>query len=345
VINDVHAHLWPQCATFTKKGIHKRLLDAAVVLIRWGDWLKDKGIDVGFINGDLVHPRGFLYHQVYHVLRHAFQSIKQMGITLHAIPGNHDLDSEGRHHVWDAFSRWVTVHDRPEIIELGGVRVAVQPYLSEPLEVIQVARRLRKAHVLMGHMAIQNMPAHGGYIWGLEVPRDQLPPDPYYISGHYHQYKVVDEHFLYTGAPMQHTWGDEGESKGMWAFTLYDDLRPLPQVYTMLHGIPKFLTLPYDDPRVQTRAIDGNFVRLVIPRDVSPTDRRALVASIAGKARWVGVVSAPPGARAAGVSTPDQAQSVKSSVVTYVKQHVPVKQQKTYARQGWTYVKEAMRQS
>src|SRR5690606_6034384 len=141
-----------------------------------------------------------------------------------------------------------------------------------------------KPPILLGHLGVDGgFVGKGSYAMADVFSVDDLRPDlfKYVLLGHYHRKQMLNDlpHVMYVGAPIQHSFNDEGEDKG---FVVIDtekedsiEFIPIPN--------PKFLTVTKDNIhalvmdeilengdylRIQSREKDLESVLLKIPKGV-----------------------------------------------------------------------------
>jgi DNA repair exonuclease SbcCD nuclease subunit len=102
---------------------------------------------------------------------------------------------------------------------------------------------------------------------------DDLRPDlfKYVVLGHFHRHQFLGgyPHMFYCGAPIQHSFGDEGEDKG---FYIIDTSKRWDVEFVPVPN-PKFITMnAYDvaNEDMQLIADEGHYVRLEVTESELP---------------------------------------------------------------------------
>lgn len=94
VVSDVHFHAWDFGSYINPDGVNSRLQDTINEFRRAANVLDEQGGKDIVITGDLFHTRGEIKPSVYNPVYDMFKDLSERGFNVHAIPGNHDLETE-----------------------------------------------------------------------------------------------------------------------------------------------------------------------------------------------------------------------------------------------------------
>jgi DNA repair exonuclease SbcCD nuclease subunit len=94
VVSDVHFHAWDFGSYVNPDGVNSRLQDTITEFERAASVLREQGGECIVITGDLFHTRGEIKPSVYNPVYDMFKRLSENGFDIHAIPGNHDLETE-----------------------------------------------------------------------------------------------------------------------------------------------------------------------------------------------------------------------------------------------------------
>lgn len=147
-----------------------------------------------------------------------YDKLAYYGITEHTLIGNHDM-----YHKEKIFPNTtsnlladhtnVSIHTKPSILELNGVKFGIMPWICEENyeESIKFIREA-DADVLCGHFEIKGARMESGVCeQGLEM--SEFEHYKLVLSGHFHcrsEYDIIK----YVGTPYDTKWSDYGEDKG-----------------------------------------------------------------------------------------------------------------------------------
>lgn len=188
------------------------------------------------VAGDLFHKRGTIEVVVFNAIYKVLNSFCDVGVTVHMIAGNHDqvdasvIPTSSIH----SFKDICHVIEKPEYFwvedadisnqtdkhkpEEGDAEIVAVPYSKDKEFVINSMKELRKKCVdpekaiLMCHVGITGGTVGSGmYSMKDEYSLRDLMSNQwkYVIAGHYHQPQFLDYNAIYTGTPIQNSFGDE----------------------------------------------------------------------------------------------------------------------------------------
>ncbi|MNW28635.1 putative metallophosphoesterase YhaO [compost metagenome] len=282
---DFHAHLWKE---FDTKGgeTGSIRLDHQINTLRYmKDWCLTNGIKYLLFAGDLFNARAKVDTRVFNAVYDEIESIGKSGIIMVMAPGNHDqydnsdVPENSLHafkkldnvHVFDTVTS-VTIHD-PERPHEEAVEIVLAPYSRNAQMIKDFISSVEKKdipQILLFHLGVSGaFVGSGNYPMADAFKVEDLRPElfKYIIGGHFHKRQFLGghPHAFYTGAPLQHSFGDEGEDKGFYVVDTakrYDvEFVPIPN--------PKFVTLEGDPTKKHEAELlwcreEGNYVRFVV---------------------------------------------------------------------------------
>jgi DNA repair exonuclease SbcCD nuclease subunit len=326
VVSDLHAHKWSTFSTFTADGVNGRLQIILDELKRAANHAKSIGAKVMICAGDVMHVRGSIDPEVLNPLQETIREILDMGITIHAIPGNHDLSGKDTTTLGNGIKTLAetksdlgtfNVIDQVSDDCIDGHYVGFVPYRSsrelllKDLECLSGMPNKEKRDVFI-HAGIDGvlsgMPDHG-------LTAEMLADYGFrnVFAGDYHNFKQLPGSVWSIGATTHQTWGDVGTKAG---FLSVDDKGGVG--FHATHA-PRFVDVSGLDESDMALAADGNYVRFAGPEMTS--------AEIAELRRFLedsgaqGVIIMAPKKQAANARTgaaPKGTVTVDQSVAGYI---------------------------
>lgn len=227
VVSDIHAHAWTLFARTDPDGVNSRLRLTLNELERAATTLVNHGGDTMVIAGDILHTRGTIDPEVLNPLRASVERILDMGITIHAIPGNHDLKSAETNELASAIQNLAQVsntggvfkiHNDVKIVAFGPHRAAFIPWrntreqLLRDIEDVSDHQETGRTDLFI-HAGIDGvisgMPASG-------LTHGKLGSFGFrnIFAGHYHNHKDFGNGVTSIGATTHQNWGDVGTRAG-----------------------------------------------------------------------------------------------------------------------------------
>ena len=269
VVSDIHAHAWSTFSGVDSDGVNSRLRIILNELERAAQALKSAGGSTMVIAGDIFHVRGSIDPEVLNPTQRAFERVMDLGVTIYAIPGNHDLKSKETTELGSAiqtlsntysdYGGFQVLHEPEVITTIFGERLGFVPWCSSTTDLLDKIEQLTKRCVpdatdLFIHAGIDgvlsNMPASG-------LTHSVLGDFGFrrVFAGHYHHHKDFGNGVLSVGATTHHNWGDVGTKAG---FLLVDGSGQVK--FNDTHA-PKFVDVTGLDEVEMELACDGNYVR------------------------------------------------------------------------------------
>ena len=190
---------------------------------------RDRKPDIIICLGDILDR-----HETIHVepLTKANYFLRELSLIarLYVIIGNHDRpnnsDFLSPKHPFSALHRWenTQVVDRTFEDTINGYRLLFVPYVPpgrfmEAIETLDTFESIDDYDCVFAHQEFYGakmgaIQSQVGDPWGNSYPLC--------VSGHIHDYDVLQHNMIYTGTPMQHAFGDR-EDKTISIFTFYPE--------------------------------------------------------------------------------------------------------------------------
>ncbi len=231
--------------------------------------LKERGITEVIHLGDVVDRRKFINYKTLNSMKEMlFNPLKEMGVNIKIIIGNHDCYykntlavnsmtelTKGMPHV--------TVYDEPAEISLDGKNQAVFiPWICNENE--EQSRELiekTRAPVAFGHLQIEGIEQHKGSFAIEGHSPSMFKAFQKVYSGHFH-HKSETGNITYLGNPYEITWADYNDKRG---FHIYDtetmETEFIENPYSMFHKIY------YDDEKTDYGDLSkykDSYVKIII---------------------------------------------------------------------------------
>ncbi len=257
IFSDIHFHPWPYGSHITEEGLNSRLAAQSKAA---NDMINDavnEGVKYAYFCGDLFHVHGIITTEALSVACDMFQKLKDRGISIRAIPGNHDqYDRQGRIHGL----QFLPESDRSGYWVDEGLAVRSLPYTTDD-EVLK--RFLGDAGdgdggMLMLHQGVSGIPLSSGHVLDERLTSDMIPDNCRAFTGHYHFYRPVTPKLTVVGNLTPQNWGDIDQQKG---WLIWDDEGPYFE-QKIQTASPNFITWSEDIAKHSSpENMIGNFVR------------------------------------------------------------------------------------
>ena len=186
------------------------------------DYSLENDIKVWLQAGDWYDVRKAITHTTMEFSRELVEMIRDAGIHVHVLVGNHDMHFKNKIHpnaVSELLSSYsnITVYDKPATLDLDGVQIDMIPWIcdsnrGEILDFIKTS----SSEYCMGHFELngfyfyKGMKSHG-------TEPDFLKKYKQVWSGHFHTISEA-ANVKYIGTPYTITAGDENDPRGVWEF-------------------------------------------------------------------------------------------------------------------------------
>lgn len=232
---DWHFNDWlpfSKVVKYKKYNLNSRLVDTIKTFHTfYGECMENK-VDLVINLGDIFHMRNRFNMFFFNTVFNAFQNAAHPDLRTWILPGNHDIESknsdplEASVYAFDAIDT-MTVFAKPGIMEYSGNTFYFMPYTgSKEVRNKHLAKFQRYAkknkkglniflyHGIVTGAALGGVKAKGG------IPLRDLKPFDFAFCGDVHIHQALGlGNVVYTGAPQQHNFGDEGQKRG---YVLFD---------------------------------------------------------------------------------------------------------------------------
>lgn len=235
IFSDLHAHNFKYGSTKVPipglGGLYNsRLADTIAVLDEIREYAVENGIETVFFCGDLFHRRAAVSTDVRYAVVDRLMKFAEDSISLHMIPGNHDMgDRKGHIHSLIGLGDvdYIQVHDNVYMVNIpsAGINFVFVPY-SDNIEDARAdlvsagrfADICEQPVVLLAHLGMQGAKVGSDYVLinNADVTVSDVPRDKFAscFFGHFHEHQRVFGNGWFIGATHQHNWGDSGGSRG-----------------------------------------------------------------------------------------------------------------------------------
>lgn len=259
--SDLHCHNWSAYAKTDANGINTRLRIILDELKRVVHELQTHGGTHLFLAGDVFHVRGAIDPEVLNPVYDTMAHIVAQGVTVHAIPGNHDLKGRKTNEVGNALQSLTHlpnffVHTDFAVTDQG---VALVPWIEDLDELRETIANVavdRANCDLIIHAPLQET-LSSCVDFGISPKEVMTWGFRRVFAGHFHNHRNFDDRVFSIGALAHHTWSDVGSLAGF--------LLVWPnKVVHCISRAPRFLdVLSLSD----ADDIKGNYIRLNLNLD------------------------------------------------------------------------------
>ena len=215
--------------------------------------LDKEKIDTVIHMGDAFDSRkGIEFKSLKWSRRVVFDRLKERGITMHLMVGNHDAyykntnDINSNDLLLNEYSN-IKVYSSPTEVSVGGLPILFIPWVNEQNEEeTNKAIKKSKCRVAMGHLELNGFTATPGHV--MEHGHDSRAYDKFekVFSGHYHS-RSDNGTVFYLGNPYEMFWNDVNDSRGFHIFDTESlEHTPINNPYRL------FYKIFYEDTNYQT---------------------------------------------------------------------------------------------
>jgi DNA repair exonuclease SbcCD nuclease subunit len=232
--------------------------------------------------GDLYDYRREVHFNTLHkTASYFFEPIKDNGIQLIALCGNHDslYTSTNRVNSLRLLLNHENMHVidmEPETLSLEGVDIDFYPWINpENLEKSLAFARNSTSPWAIGHFEFANFPLLPGSMAEHGMDHKIFSKYDRVFSGHYHTGSVKDN-VIYTATPYELNWSDCNDSKGFWVLETDDmSYEFVKNPYTL------FIKVLYEDDLVfDFESIRSKYVKLIVVQKLDQKKFDAFVDSM-----------------------------------------------------------------
>lgn len=217
-------------------------------------YLKNNNIKTLFMLGDFFDRRKFINFETLKLSREIFfDPLKEMGVQVHAIVGNHDVFYKNTNSLnslelliksnqdYDN----VFIYTEPTTTIVDDVKVLMLPWINQEnykksLDLIKNS----DGRFVFGHLELKGFEYHKGMFSDRgHCDTDLLERYEFVFSGHYH-HRSNKRNIFYLGTPYELTWADYNDPKG---FHLFDGT----SLTFIENPIKNFVKIIYNDKDVK----------------------------------------------------------------------------------------------
>lgn len=226
--------------------------------------LKEHGITEVYDLGDTYDRRKFINFQTLKLSKEVwFNPLREKGITLHSIVGNHTAYFKNTNEVNTMdllFKDYenIRLYSSPETIDVDGTAIAMLPWIctgnfDESMEFIKNT----PAQILFGHLELNGFEMYRGVVGSSHgFDRDVFDKFDMVCTGHFH-HKSSNGNIHYLGAPYEMTWSDHDDARG---FHILDtetrELTFIQNPYRLFHKI-----VYNDSNKTMDQVVNQDFTR------------------------------------------------------------------------------------
>lgn len=283
---DWHLHPYKSYATITEHGLNSRLAEQITAIAGMIEWGQQHGASHLIFSGDATHS---LHENIGKaVIRAAyvlFEKAKKAGMKNIIIPGNHDIYQEKT--IFRPFQDVAEIITKPTSMRVDDDVFTFIPFTKPPGRFVErLAEQMKKidwnssrkkfliCHQMFAGASIG--PSEYRFKFKLAVDPEEVKLYDHVISGHCHKSQEIGN-IVYTGSPLQHDHGDEGDERGFW-FWDGVEMRFMP-----ING-PKFHTYNIETmdeyERLMQDFIESDYYQVVVKGELEielPQSRRVSI--------------------------------------------------------------------
>ena len=234
-------------------------------------YLKEHNITNILHLGDYYEHRKFVNFKALNANRkHFLEPMRDMGITMDIIPGNHDVFYKNTNELCSLkellgyFTSNVNIIMEPKVIDYDGLGVAVIPWINNDnyQEYIDFAMSC-KAPILGAHLELKGFDLMAGMPNPHGMSADIFSRFETVVSGHFHT-RSSQGNVTYLGSQMEFTWADVDDPK--YFHVLDTETREFTPVR---NPITMFKKVIYDDTKTDYNTVDVSeyaqkFIKLIV---------------------------------------------------------------------------------
>ena len=202
-----------------------------------------------------------------------FDPLRERGIKLHLIVGNHDIFYKTSLKINAPYLNLaqydnIQVYDQPTDASINGVDVAIFPWICEDnAEQTQALLRVSRSSIAMGHLELAGFYANQNYMCETGTNPELFDHFSLVLSGHFHK-RSTRGNITYMGNAYQMYWNDEGEKRGFAVL----DLDTLDMCY-IDNPYPMFHKLYYNESKpklIKYHEFKDSYVKVIVESKSTP---------------------------------------------------------------------------
>jgi len=234
--------------------------------------LKKRGIDTVLDLGDTFDNRRNLdLWAAQWSTDNYFSRLKDMGVTVHSLVGNHTAyfkDTNKVNTLESVLGEYdnIKIYDSATEVMIGGLPILFIPWINaENHDETYALIEQSDCSIVMGHLELNGFEAHRGYIMDHGHATSPYKKFDKVFSGHYHQ-KSTRENITYLGNPYQIYWNDYNSKRGFHIFdTNTKKLELIPNPYEI------YSKIYYNEEQLNSSRFDytdytNNFIKVIVEK-------------------------------------------------------------------------------
>ena len=239
-------------------------------------YVKENNIKTIIHAGDLMDRRKFVNFNILNQIRTKFFDVlKEEGIEMHCILGNHDVyyrNTNKVNSIRELFADDLFLYEEPEVVEFDGLNIALLPWVckenyDQSIDFINGAN----APILVGHLELQGYDVMRGVKYDGGMNPKLFDRYEQVFTGHFH---CRQEHgnIYYMGTQYQITFADLHEQKGFHVFdTDTREIEFIPNPHKMFHAVRyNDENGPVDSNQFDCEYLNGAYVKLYVEEKNHP---------------------------------------------------------------------------
>lgn len=205
-------------------------------------YLQKHGIDTVIHMGDLLDRRKYVnFNTLSQVKRRFFAPLREQGIKMHCIPGNHDTywkNTNDLNSLRELFHDDLHLYEKPTTVDFDGCSILFLPWVNkENSEECEAALDSSVAPVLVGHLELDGYEVMRGINHNGGMSDNILHKFDVVLSGHFHC-RQFRGNVHYLGTQYDLNFSDLNERKGFHVFdTETRNLTFIENPYKMYHKV------------------------------------------------------------------------------------------------------------
>ncbi len=239
-------------------------------------YLKENDITNIFHLGDYYdHRKNINFKALHHNRKIFLEPMKDMGIHMDIIPGNHDVfhkntnDLTALKELLGYYTSNVNIIQKPT--KIHGVHL--MPWINKENYVEYIDYAKKNDGIMMGHFEFSGFDVLKGFKNTHGFSTEHFKHYDQILSGHYHT-KSEHDNIRYLGSQMEFTWNDENDPKH---FHIYDT--ETHEVEAILNPLTLFQKVYYDDSDMvyvnggyDVASLENKFVKIIVECKENPYD-------------------------------------------------------------------------
>lgn len=178
-------------------------------------YIKENFITHLVFDGDIFEKATRIKNEVFIPLFFKLQELRDTGIEIHFILGNHDIYNNQNNSLVETFCVFGKVHSGSDTITIDGVDIDLLSYTKNRDDIPNRSKYLITHLGIAGFMMTSFMEANK------ETETFSIEDFTSYdkvFSGHFHKYQEL-QNVIYVGSPYETSFDEEGQKKGFVVFT------------------------------------------------------------------------------------------------------------------------------